>query len=219
MRAKRRCRCSSTKGEPKACRLNPGVARETGSQGWRTHAHASECRSRCERASIAYHQGKPTKRTAKTAATRIATRVILLTLITSAVLESGRLGWCADLVGAVVNSHGEPVSGVTISVVNAAGAPAGEAVSDAKGAYTISNLSPGIYKLGSYNQWVMSYIGEQGLTVDWRLGPHSAPVAVARFGTAPVGNAPDSAVTTTRSPSEVSQPEMTGSKDGAGNSN
>ena len=94
--------------------------------------------------------------------------------------------WCADLVGRVLNSHGEPVSGVRVTVTKAAtDLNAGEAVSDANGAYAISNLTPGAYKFQIVpGQWVMSYIPEKGLTVNWGLAPHSAPVAVATLGTA-----------------------------------
>jgi len=86
-----------------------------------------------------------------------------------------------------LNSNGEAVSGVTVSVVNAAAdVDAGKGISDANGAYAISNLTPGTYKLNIVpGQWVMSYIPDKGLTVNWGLAPHSPPVAVATLGTAP----------------------------------
>ena len=84
-----------------------------------------------------------------------------------------------------MNSHGEAVSGVTVTVVNAADVDAGKAVSDASGSYAVSNLKPGTYKLNIMpSQWVMAYIGDKGLTVNWGLAPHSPPVAVATLGTA-----------------------------------
>ena len=107
--------------------------------------------------------------------------------------------WGADLVGRVINSRGEPVSGVTVSVVDAADVDAGKAVSDGNGGYAISNLKPGAYKLNIVpGQWLMSYIGKQGLTVNWGLAPHSPPVAVATLGTAAV-----SSVTTSVAPSKT----------------
>ena len=110
---------------------------------------------------------------------------ILIATITS-VLTIGQPPLCADLVGRVLNSSGEAVSGVTVSVVNAAAdVDAGKDISDANGAYAISNLTPGTYKLNIVpGQWVMSYIPDKGLTVNWGLAPHSPPVAVATLGTA-----------------------------------
>jgi hypothetical protein len=111
----------------------------------------------------------------------------LIALITGIIPICDAPAWCADLVGRVMNSRGEAVSGLTISVVNSAGVDSGKAVSDAAGRYAISNLTPGIYTLSSAGQSVMSYVGEQGLTVNWGLAPHSPPVAVATQGTASGG--------------------------------
>jgi hypothetical protein len=107
--------------------------------------------------------------------------------------------WCANLVGMVSNNRGEPVPGVAVSVVNSAGIDSGKAVSDARGRYAISNLAPGIYKLGSSGQWVMSYIGDRGLTVNWGLAPRQIPVAIAKQGTAL-----DSPVTLSAAPAKIS---------------
>jgi hypothetical protein len=108
--------------------------------------------------------------------------------------------WCADLVGTVSNSRGEPVPGISVTVVNSAGIDSGKAISDAHGRYAISNLAPGTYKLGSSGQWVMSYVGDRGLTVNWGLAPHAAAVAVASQGTAP-----DSSMTMNAAPAKISQ--------------
>lgn len=142
----------------------------------------------------------------------MASWVFLITWIT---LVSGAPASCADLVGRVMNSSGEPVSGVIVSVVNSAGVDAGKAVSDANGGYVISNLASGVYTLNSSGgEPVMSYIGDQGLTVNWGLAPHSPPVAIATLGTAP-----DSSVTTRAAPPVIShvqsKPEMGGSDDGS----
>jgi hypothetical protein len=112
----------------------------------------------------------------------------------------GAPAWCAELVGTVSNNRGEGVPGVSVAVVNSAGVDSGKAVSDAHGHYTISNLAPGTYKLGSSGQWVMSYIGDRGLTVNWGLAPHAIAVAIARQGTAP-----DSSLTMSAAPARISQ--------------
>jgi hypothetical protein len=140
-------------------------------------------------------------------------------LIASVILIGGLIdsapAWCVDLVGMVSNNRGEPVPGVSVLVVNSAGVDSGRAVSDAHGRYAISNLTPGTYKLGSSGQWVMSYVGDRGLTVNWGLAPHAVPVAVAKQGTAQ-----DSAFMTIAAPTKISQartkPENGRSGDGSG---
>ena len=109
-----------------------------------------------------------------------------------------------------MNSNGEAVSGVTVSVINvAADVEAGKTISDANGAYAISNLTPGTYKLNIVpGQWVMSYIPDKGLTVNWGLAPHSPPVAVATLGTAAESSA--------AAPSKVSHVELRPHTAGAG---
>jgi hypothetical protein len=111
------------------------------------------------------------------------------------VLTTGaRPALCADLVGRILNNRGEAVPGIIVTVVSAADVDAGKGVSNSNGSYAISNLTPGAYKLNIVpDQWVMSYIGEKGLTVNWGLAPHSTPVAVATLGTAADTSAASSA--------------------------
>ncbi len=125
--------------------------------------------------------GKHTTRTENIAGVSMASWIVVLTLL---VLIGNTPASCAELVGRMLNNRGQPVSGVTVFVENSANLEAGKAVSDANGAYAISNLKPGIYKLGAMGQWVMSYIGDQGLTVNWGFTQHAPPVAVATLGTA-----------------------------------
>jgi len=136
-------------------------------------------------------------------------------ILIMSIIMIGAPAWCANLVGTVSNNRGEPVPGVGVAVVNSAGIDSGKAISDAHGHYAISNLAPGTYKLGSSGQWVMSYIGDQGLTVNWGLAPHATAVAVARQGTAP-----DSSVTTNAATAKISQarakPKMRRSGDDSG---
>ena len=140
-----------------------------------------------------------TRRSADSAA--ISAAILIASIVT--VLTIGRPALCADLVGKVLNNRGEPVSGVNVTVVNAADVDAGRAISDARGAYAISNLKPGAYKLNIVpGQWVMSYIGDKGLTVNWGLAPHSPPVAVATLGTAA-----DSSATRSAAPSKIPHAE------------
>jgi hypothetical protein len=153
------------------------------------------------------------RRPREEATTRTANIAILIASIATAtltVLGSGQTAVCADLVGRILNNRGQAVSGITVTVVSAADVNAGKGVSDSNGSYAISNLTPGAYKLNIVpDQWVMSYIGEKGLTVNWGLAPHSTPVAVATLGTAA-----DSAGADTAAPKNShakSQPETGGS--------
>jgi hypothetical protein len=156
-------------------------------------------------------------RTPNSATARMASRGTLIArfaLVTQIILISGAPASCADLVGRILNSRGEPVSGIQVSVIDSAGVDAGKAVSDARGAYAITNLAPGAYQLGCNAQWVMSYIGSGGLTVNWGLAPHSPPVAVASLGTIA-----DSSVTPGPAFSNISsaksKPETSGSNKGS----
>jgi hypothetical protein len=123
--------------------------------------------------------------------------ILLASIMTTMI---GAPAWCANLVGTVSNNRGEGVPGVSVTVVNSADVDSGKAISDAHGHYAISNLAPGTYKLGSSGQWVMSYIGDRGLTVNWGLAPHAIAVAIARQGTEP-----DSASTMSAAPAKISQ--------------
>jgi len=131
--------------------------------------------------------------------------ILIASVIMIVGLVNDAPAWCAELVGMVSNNRGEPVSGVGVSVVNSAGVDSGKAISDAHGRYAISNLAPGTYKLGSSGQWVMSYIGDRGLTVNWGLAPHAVPVAVARQGTAEDSSATTIAVPTKMAPTKISR--------------
>ena len=159
---------------------------------------------RRERPSVIRDAGRPRE---EVTATRANIGVIpAAILIASIALTIGGPALCADLVGRVLSSHGEAVSGVTVRVVNAKDVEAGKAVSDANGSYAISNLTPGAYKLNIVpGQWVMSYIGDKGLTVNWGLAPHSPPVAVATLGTAADSSG------TSAAPSKISHMETGGS--------
>jgi len=142
----------------------------------------------------------------------IAAILIASISIASVIVTTGRVALCADLVGRVLNSRGQAVSGVTVKVVNEKDIDAGKSISDASGAYAITNLSPGTYKLNILpGQWVMSYIGDKGLTVNWGLAPHSPPVAVATLGTAADVSAPAGATT-----SRISHPQLAPETVGAG---
>ncbi len=100
-------------------------------------------------------------------------------------LGSAMAVWSADIVGTIVNPAGAAIPGITVSVQNEAGAAVGNGVTDEDGQYVIHGLAPGTYTLTAKGQSAVTYIGEQGITVNWGIAPHSKGLAVARQGTAP----------------------------------
>jgi hypothetical protein len=89
----------------------------------------------------------------------------------------------ADIVGTIVNPAGAPLTGVTVSVQNQAGAAVGSGVTDGTGQYEIRGLAPATYTLIAKGQSAVAYVGDQGLTVDWGIAPNSQVIAAARQGT------------------------------------
>jgi Carboxypeptidase regulatory-like domain len=89
----------------------------------------------------------------------------------------------ADLVGHIANDAGQPAAGVQVSARNSSGVAAGSAVSDAEGSYEIRGLKPGAYTIAVKGQSVMSYLPEEGLTVNWGLSSTAPPIAIAKAGT------------------------------------
>ena len=91
----------------------------------------------------------------------------------------------ADIVGTIVDSSGVPIPGVAVSVGTRAGTKVGTATSDSLGRYAMRGIPPGTYTLSTKGQTAVSYLGKDGLTVDWGLAPNAPAIATARPGTAP----------------------------------
>jgi len=97
---------------------------------------------------------------------------------------------CAGIVGAVLDANGNAVSGVQVSTSTRDGQNVGSAVTDGQGDYAINDVSSGLYYItlappaGSdlRGQSVASYVGGNGLTVNWAVAPGRAPVAAAMPG-------------------------------------
>ncbi|HEY6420957.1 MAG TPA: carboxypeptidase-like regulatory domain-containing protein [Candidatus Binataceae bacterium] len=89
----------------------------------------------------------------------------------------------ADIEGRMVDPEGQPIAGVQISVENLEGVPMGQAVSDAQGNYAVRNLAEGAYNLVASGRSAVTYVGRDGVTVDWGVSKTTAPIAVARIGT------------------------------------
>ena len=100
-------------------------------------------------------------------------------------LGSAAAASSADIVGTIVNPSGAPIPGVTVSAQTQAGAAVGSGVTDEAGRYVVHGLVPGTYVLVSKGQSAVTYVGDQGVTVDWGIAADSRVIAAARQGTAP----------------------------------
>lgn len=118
-------------------------------------------------------------------------RKLLATMVAGLfVLAAASAALCADVVGTVSDVNAKPVPGIQIIVENAAGKIVGKILTDTKGYYRLTGLDPGKYtyvldpqgtsfKGGS----AVSYLGDKGLTIDWRVSAGAPPSAMAAEGT------------------------------------
>lgn len=118
----------------------------------------------------------------------VATAGLILSLLVL-FLVAASPAWCADVVGTVTDPQGHPVGGVGIGVRDSAGRVVGNALSDAKGHYAISGLSPNTYNytldpLGTRFKGgtVVSQLDSNGLTVDWKVSQGNNALALATEG-------------------------------------
>ncbi len=109
----------------------------------------------------------------------------------------------ADIVGTVADPSGAPIPGVTISAGSKTGTQVGTAISDSLGRYAMHGIQPGTYTLNAHGQSAVSYVGEDGLTVDWGVASNAPAIATAHEGT---GSG------TAQSPVGISNPIASGNK-------
>ena len=88
----------------------------------------------------------------------------------------------ADIVGRTADTEGRPVSSLEISIQDLHGKRIASVKSDASGNYEIHGLAPGVYALVALGQSAVTYVGDEGLTVDWGIASGLPPVAIARRG-------------------------------------
>ena len=98
-------------------------------------------------------------------------------------------GFCADIIGTVMDLQGHPVSDVKIVVQNTAGKLFGQAITDPKGHYTIVGLSPNTYgyilnplTTGLKGGSAVSYLGTDGLTINWKVSDTGDAISLAKQG-------------------------------------
>jgi len=97
--------------------------------------------------------------------------------------------FCADVVGTVLDLQQHPVSGVNIVVQDTTGKTFGQATTDAAGQYKISGLSPNTYDYmlnplgtGFKGGSAVSYLDNNGLTMNWKVSNAGDAVALAAPG-------------------------------------
>ena len=95
----------------------------------------------------------------------------------------------ASVGGAVANSQGQSVSGVQIIAKDAQGHVVGQGATGNSGIYDIKGLQPGNYNFtldpgssGFQGQTVASYVGPDGICLNWGLSNTSPAVATAQPG-------------------------------------
>lgn len=95
----------------------------------------------------------------------------------------------ASVGGTVAGSQGQPLSGVQVIVKDASGHVVGQGAPGSTGVYDISGLQPGNYNFtldpgssGYQGQTVASYVGPDGICLNWGVSTTSPAVATAQPG-------------------------------------
>jgi Carboxypeptidase regulatory-like domain len=95
----------------------------------------------------------------------------------------------AEVGGTVLDVQGKPVTGVRIIAKDVNGRVLGEASTTSKGTYNIQALQPGQYNFtldpgpGRFQgQTVVSFVGKDGLCVNWGVSTNTPAIATAEPG-------------------------------------
>lgn len=106
----------------------------------------------------------------------------------------------AEVVGRILSVGGQPVAHERVQLREwKSGKLVSEIDSDDEGNYRIENVKPGSYVIYVRSQAGVTYVGEDGVTIDWGLAPNAPPVAVATRGL--------TANLQTKSPGSASSPD------------
>jgi Carboxypeptidase regulatory-like domain len=97
--------------------------------------------------------------------------------------------FAASVGGTVASSQGQPLSGVPVIVKDASGHVIGQGAPGSGGVYDIQGLQPGNYNFtldpgssGYQGQTVASYVGADGICLNWGVSTTSPAVASAQPG-------------------------------------
>jgi hypothetical protein len=117
-------------------------------------------------------------------------RRILASLLGLGLLMAATTGYCATIAGTVTDTHGKPVQGLRVTVLDKNGTVMGSAVSGANGKYTIEGLADDTYrfaidtKMTNYlpGEPVVGIVTSKGLTLNWVVSTIARPLALAQPG-------------------------------------
>ena len=97
--------------------------------------------------------------------------------------------FAASVGGTVASSQGQPLSGIQVIVKDANGHVIGQGAPGSGGVYDIQGLQPGNYNFtldpgssGYQGQTVASYVGADGICLNWGVSTTSPAVASAQPG-------------------------------------
>ena len=105
------------------------------------------------------------------------------------VVGTSAVALAASVGGTVAGSQGQSLSGIQIIVKDASGKVIGTGAPGDSGVYDISGLQPGNYNFtldpgssGYQGQTVASYVGADGICLNWGVSTTSPAVATAQPG-------------------------------------
>ena len=97
--------------------------------------------------------------------------------------------WGANVGGLVQNAQGQSVAGVNVIAKDAQGKLIGQGTTSSSGVYEIKELQPGNYNFtldpassGFQGQTVASYVGPDGICLNWGVSTTAPAVASAQPG-------------------------------------
>lgn len=112
---------------------------------------------------------------------------VLLALVFVAGMSAAAMA--ASVGGTVAGSQGQSVSGIQVIVKDASGKIVGQGAPGSGGVYDISGVQPGNYNFtldpgssGYQGQTVASYVGPDGICLNWGVSTTSPAVATAQPG-------------------------------------
>ena len=133
--------------------------------------------------------------------------ITVLSMATALIAAAAASAPCGDVVGKISDFLGQPVSGSQISVLNSSGSTVGSTVTGSNGAYAFRGLHPGAYTINSNGKSVVTYVGNDGMKVNWGVRPGAEPVVVAEPGATGVRVHSSATTTVTDSPMEATAAE------------
>jgi large repetitive protein len=111
-------------------------------------------------------------------------RTVVFAAALAVALAAGAQAFAGDVLGRVADAQGHPISGVPVRIQDSTGNTVGMGVSDVNGNYAIHGVAPGTYTLNSKGQSAVTYVGSQGVSVNWGTSGIAPPMALAQPKTA-----------------------------------